>query len=84
MCEGWSVEINAFRGPVVRQDRVEQLWTWLASVNAAYLREYFDRDSAMTRVQSGIENNMQMLPDWGCIRGRSKSGWRSKSGLSAR
>ena len=24
-----------------------------------------DRDLAMTRVQSGIENNMQMLPDWG-------------------
>jgi hypothetical protein len=61
MCDGWSVEINAFRGAVVRQDRVEQSPTWLASANAAYLGEYFDRDSAMTRVQSGIENNMQIV-----------------------
>jgi hypothetical protein len=38
----------------------------LASVNAADLGEYFDRDSAMTRVLSGIENNMQIvLHDWG-------------------
>ena len=41
MCEGWSLEIGtAFRGAVVRQDRIDQPPTWLASVNAAYLGEY--------------------------------------------
>jgi hypothetical protein len=71
MCGGWCLEIgNAFRGPVVRQDRVEQPPTWLASVNAAYLGEYFDRDSAMTRVQSGIETKMQIvLHDRGLYQG---------------
>ena len=35
MCEGWSLEIGtAFRGSVVRQDRIETAPTWLASVNA--------------------------------------------------
>jgi hypothetical protein len=44
MCEGWSLEIGvAFRGSVVRQDRTSQPTTWLASVNAGYLGEYFDR-----------------------------------------
>jgi len=31
---------------------------WLASVNAAYLVEYLDRDSAMARVEANIESNM--------------------------
>jgi hypothetical protein len=32
MCEGWSLEIgNAFRGAVVRQHRIDQPATWLAS-----------------------------------------------------
>jgi len=66
MCEGWSLEIgNAFRGAVVRQDRIEQPPTWLASVNTAYLGEYLDRASAMNRVQAEIESNMEMvLHDW--------------------
>ncbi len=38
----------------------------VASVNAAYLGEYLDRDSAMARVQAEIEHNMEMvLHDWG-------------------
>jgi hypothetical protein len=66
MCEGWSLEIGtAYRGAVVRQDRIDQPPTWLASVNAAYLGEYLDRDSVMARVESNIESNMQMvLHDW--------------------
>ena len=67
MCEGWSLEIGtAYRGAVVRQDKIEQPPTWLASVNAAYLGEYLDRDSAMARVEANIESNMQtVLDDWG-------------------
>ena len=67
MCEGWSLEIGtAYRGAVVRQDKIEQPPTWLASVNAAYLGEYLDRDSAMARVEANIESNMQtVLNDWG-------------------
>jgi hypothetical protein len=35
-------------------------------VNAAYLGEYLDRDSAMARVEANIESNMQtVLNDWG-------------------
>jgi hypothetical protein len=66
MCEGWSLEIgNALRGSVVRQDKIEQPPTWLASVNAAYLGEYLDRDSAMARVEANIERQMEMvLYDW--------------------
>ncbi|HEV3238247.1 MAG TPA: hypothetical protein VGZ25_14750 [Gemmataceae bacterium] len=67
MCEGWSLEIGtAYRGAVVRQDKIEQPPTWLASVNAAYLGEYLDRETAMVRVEADIEHNMQMvLNDWG-------------------
>jgi hypothetical protein len=70
MCEGWSLEVgNAFRGAVVRQERVEQPTTWLASVNAAYLGEYLDRESAMARVESDIEHAMEMvLHDWALYR----------------
>jgi hypothetical protein len=70
MCEGWSLEIGiALRGAVVRQERVEQPGTWLASVNAAYLGEYPDRESAMARVESNIEHAMEMvLHDWGLYR----------------
>jgi hypothetical protein len=55
----------AYRGAVVRQDRIDHPPTWLASVNAAYLGE-FDRETAMARVEADIEHNMQMvLNDWG-------------------
>jgi hypothetical protein len=66
MCEGWSLEIGtAYRGAVVRQERIDQPQTWLASVNAAYLGEYLDRDSAMARVEANIAENMQtVLHDW--------------------
>jgi hypothetical protein len=66
MCEGWSLEIGAaFRGSVVRQDRTNQPTTWLASVNAGYLGEYFDRASAMARVEDAIEHHMKtVLEDW--------------------
>jgi hypothetical protein len=54
------------RGAVVCQDKVEHPPTWLASVNAAYLGEYLDRDSAMARVEANIESNMQtVLHYWG-------------------
>ena len=40
MCEGWSLEIgNAFRGAVVRQDRIDQPPSWLASVTRHHLPE---------------------------------------------
>jgi hypothetical protein len=66
MCEGWSLEIgNAFRGAVVRQDKFDRPPMWLASVNAAYLGEYLQRDAAMNRVQVEIESNMEMVfHDW--------------------
>jgi hypothetical protein len=55
------------------RDKIEQPPTWLASVNAAYLGEYLDRDSAMARVEANIESNMQtVLNDWGCIRRKEK------------
>jgi hypothetical protein len=57
----------------------------LASVNAAYLGEYFDRDSAMTRVQSGIENNMQIvLHDWGLYQGAKQKRLTEQKRLRAR
>jgi hypothetical protein len=66
MCEGWSLEIgNAFRGAVVRQDKFDGPSMWLASVNAAYLGEYLEREAAMARVQAEIESNMELLlHDW--------------------
>jgi hypothetical protein len=69
-CEGWSLEIGtAYRGAVVRQDHIDPPPTWLASVNAAYLGEYLDRDSAMKRVEADIEYNMEMvLHDWALYR----------------
>jgi hypothetical protein len=71
MCEGWSLEIgNAFRGAVVRQDKFDGPPMWLASVNAAYLGEYLERDWAMDRVQAEIERNMELvLHDWGLYQG---------------
>jgi hypothetical protein len=51
---------------VVRQDGIDNPPTWLASVNAAYLGEYLDRGTAMTRVEKDIEHAMEMvLHDWG-------------------
>ena len=66
MCEGWSLEIGtAYRGAVVRQDRIEKPATWIASVNAGYLGEFPDRESAMARVESVISGDMQLvLHDW--------------------
>ncbi len=62
MCEGWSLEIgHAFRGSVVRQDKFDGPSMWLASVNAAYLGEYLEREAAMARVQAEIESNT-----WNC------------------
>jgi hypothetical protein len=74
MCEGWSLEIGtAYRGAVVRQDKIEQPPTWLASVNAASLGEYLDRETAMARVESDIEHSMQMvLYDWGLHQAATK------------
>jgi hypothetical protein len=48
-------------GTVVRQDKIEQPPTWLASLNAAYLGEYLDRDSAMARIEANIAENMQTV-----------------------
>jgi hypothetical protein len=74
MCEGWSLEFGiAYRGAVVRQDRIDQPPTWLASVNAAYLGEYLDRASAMKHVEADIESNMQMvLHDWALYQAAKK------------
>jgi hypothetical protein len=50
---------------VVRQDRIEAAPTWLASVNAAFLGEYLDRESAMARVEAAITHDMELvLHDW--------------------
>ena len=75
MCEGWSLEIGtALRGAVVRQDRIEQPATWLASVNAAYLGEYPDRSAAMARVEADIEHHMELvLHDWERYRARYRA-----------
>jgi hypothetical protein len=66
MCEGWSLEIGtAYRGAAVRQDKVDQPATWLASVNAAYLGEYLDRAAAIARVEAEIEERKELtLHDW--------------------
>jgi len=66
MCEGWSLEIDAaFRGFVVRQDRIESAPTWLASVNSTNLSEHPDRETAMVRVEADIESRMELvLHDW--------------------
>jgi hypothetical protein len=65
-CEGWSLEIGvAFCGSVVRQDRINQPQTWLASVNATYIGEYVDRASAMAHVEQNVRHNMELvLHDW--------------------
>ncbi len=83
MCEGWSLEIGtAFRGSVVRQDRIETAPTWLASVNSTYLSEHPDRESAMARVEADIESRMKMvLHDWELYRaGKGERIWTEKRG----
>lgn len=66
MCEGWSLEIGtAYRGAVVRHDRIDQPPTWLASLNITNLGEYFDRESAMARVEESLQRDMNLaLYDW--------------------
>ena len=66
MCEGWSLEIGAaFRGSVVRQDRTDHPTTRLASVNAGYLGQFFDRAIAMMQVEETIEHHMKAVSeDW--------------------
>jgi hypothetical protein len=73
MCEGWSLEIGtAYRGSVVRQDRIEAAPTWLASVNSTYLSEHPDRESAIARVEADIESRMErVLHDWELYRAGS-------------
>jgi hypothetical protein len=72
MREGWCGIGTAYRGAVVRQDRIEAPTTWLASVNAGYPGEYSDRGAAMARVQAEVERRMEVpLHDGNCIgRGR--------------
>jgi hypothetical protein len=74
MCEGWSLEIGtAYRGSVVRQDRIEAAPTWLASVNSTHLNEHPDRESAMARVEENIKHQMEMvLHDWELYRAGKK------------
>jgi hypothetical protein len=44
ICEGWSLEISiAYRGAVVRRDRISKQPTWLVSVSSTYLSENPDR-----------------------------------------
>jgi hypothetical protein len=55
-CARAGAEIGtAYRGAVVRQDRIEAPTTWLASVNAGYPGEYSDRGAAMAQVQAEVE-----------------------------
>ena len=65
---------TAYRGAVVRQDRIEAPTTWLASVNAGYPGEYSDRGAAMARVQAEVERRLEVpLHDGDCIgRGRDE------------
>jgi hypothetical protein len=72
MCEG-CVEIGtAYRGAVVRQDRIEAPTTWLASVNAGYPGEYSDRGAAMARVQAEGERRMEYRSMIGNCIGRGR------------
>jgi hypothetical protein len=55
------------KGPcgLIRQERSKQPTTWLASINDGYLGEYFDRPTAMARVEDTMEHNMKLvLEDW--------------------
>jgi hypothetical protein len=65
-----------------RQDGIDQPVTWLASVNAAYLGEYLDRDTAMTRVEKDIEDQMKtVFHDWGLNQGsKAKDERRTQTG----
>jgi hypothetical protein len=69
MCEGRSLEVGtAFRGAVVRQERIDQPVMWLASLNASYRGEYLDRAAATARVEQNIEQAMELfLRDWGAV-----------------
>jgi hypothetical protein len=59
---------TAYRGAVVRQDRIEASTTWLASVNAGYSGEYSDRGAAMARVQAEVERRLEVpIHDGDCI-----------------
>jgi hypothetical protein len=81
MAEGWSLEIGAaFGGAVVRQERTSQPTTWLASVNASYLGEYFERSAAMARVEEVIEDHMRaVLADWELYRAAAQEKARRSS-----
>jgi len=76
-CEGWSLEIGiAFRGTVVRQDRIREPPTWLATINTTYVGEYPDRALAMSHVEDSIRHHMALvLHDWGLYQaGRKATG----------
>ena len=60
MREGWWEIGTAYRGAVVRQDRIEAPTTWLASGNAGYPGEYSDRGAAMARVQAEVERRIEV------------------------
>jgi hypothetical protein len=65
MCEGWSLEIGAFRGSVVRRETSGQPTTWVASINSTALGEFLERDIAMRRVEELMESGMVLvLHDW--------------------
>jgi hypothetical protein len=82
MCAGWSLAIGiAYRGAVVRRDRIDQPPTWSASVNAAFLGEYFDRKSAMVRVEADIEHHMEWCCTIGSCIGRRRGSGRNCDGM---
>jgi len=76
MCEGWSLEIGmAFHGSVVRRDRSGDPRRWVASINAAGIGEFLERDIAMHRVEELVEASMGLvLHDWELYRAAKGKG----------
>ncbi len=65
MCEGWSLEIGAFRASVVRRETDGESPIWIASVNSTGLGEFLEREIAMRRVEEQVESSMVLvLHDW--------------------
>ncbi len=72
---GLSLEIgDAFRGSVVRQDRINEPSTWLAMINSICRRVSQSR-AGDSRVEASIRHHMDMvLHDWGACQAARKAG----------
>jgi hypothetical protein len=66
MSEGWSIDIgHGFRGSVVKRSEAGEPVMWVASLNMAFLGEFFEREVAMRNVEERLEGDMRVtLRDW--------------------